>query len=186
MLKDAVMKNPKKKSTSRKKNAPAPAAALAEGDSNRLEFLRNAVGLLPTATDRTPGQAILVSDEHGEEASRYCSCKVARRRTCAHLLELAGVARQIEGKNNGTGLDAAFRGSIWFQLAKLLADDCDDTPDAVLCELRKGKGDTAQVLGIMSSNGKELLVYASQGADQQRLLERCGQVPEPAGGSSRA
>ncbi len=155
-----------------------------------MEFHRNAVGLLPTATDRTPGQAILVSDEHGEEASRYCSCKVARRRTCAHLLELAGMARQFAakntGKNNGTALDAAFRGSVWFQLAKLLADDCDDTPDAVRCELRKNEGDTAPVLGIMSSNGKELLVYASQGADQQRLLERCGQVPEPAGGCSRA
>ncbi|MGD2010447.1 MAG: hypothetical protein PVI76_05090, partial [Desulfobacterales bacterium] len=64
-----------------------------------MEFHRNAVGLLPTATDRTPGQAILVCDEHGEEASRYCSCKVARRRTCAHLLELAGMARQFAAKN---------------------------------------------------------------------------------------
>jgi superfamily II DNA or RNA helicase len=184
------MKNPKKKSTSRKKNAPGPATALAGGDSNRLEILRHAVGLLPTATDRTPGLAILVSDAHGEEASRYCSCKDARRRTCAHLLELAGMARQFAGKNtgknNGTALDAAFRGSVWFQLAKLLADDCDDTPEAVICELRKGESDAAPVLGIMSSNGKELLVYASQGADQQRLLERCGQVPEPAGGCSRA
>ena len=152
------MKNPKKKSTSRKKNRPAPAAALATEDSNRLEFHRHAIGLLPTPTDRTPGLAILVSDERGEEASRYCSCKVARRRTCAHLLELAGMARQFEGKNNGTGLDAAFRGSVWFQLAKLLADDCDDTPEAVLCEVRKGESDASKVLGIRSSNGKELLV----------------------------
>jgi superfamily II DNA or RNA helicase len=180
------MKNLKKKSTSRKKNRPAPPAVLAAGDSHRLEFHRQAVGLLPTPTDRTPGLAILVSDEHGEEASRYCSCNMARRRTCAHLLELTGKARQFAGKHNGTGLDAALRGGVWFQLAKLLVDDCDDTPDAVLCELRKGESDAAQILGIMSSNGKELLVYASQGADQQRLLERCGQVPEPAGGCSRA
>ena len=99
------MKNPKKKSTSRKTKAPAPAAALAGGDSNRLEFHRHAIGLLPTPTDRTPGLAILVSDENGEEASWYCSCKVARRRTCAHLLELTGMARQFAGKNNATGLD---------------------------------------------------------------------------------
>ncbi|MEJ2475603.1 MAG: hypothetical protein P8Y74_17210, partial [Desulfobacterales bacterium] len=74
---------------------------MATGDLNRLEFHRHAVGLLPTPTDRTPGLAILVSDEHGEEASRHCSCNIARRRTCAHLLELAGMARQFAGKNTG-------------------------------------------------------------------------------------
>ena len=101
MLKDAVIKNPKKKSTSRKKKTPATAAALAAGDSNRLEFFRNAIGLLPTPTDRTPGLAILVSDEPREEASRYCSCKAARHRTCPHLLELTGKARQFAGKSTG-------------------------------------------------------------------------------------
>lgn len=179
------MKNPQKKSTSRNEKAPAPAADLAERDSYRLEFFRHAVGLLPKATDRTPGLAILVHDGHGEEASRSCSCRAARRRTCAHLLELAALAGHLEDNGSGTGLGPAFRGSVWYRLAKLLADDCDDTPEAVLFQLRTGATDTPQVLGIMSSKGEELLVYASPGADQQRLLERCGQVPEPAGGCSR-
>ncbi|MDZ7582402.1 MAG: DEAD/DEAH box helicase [Deltaproteobacteria bacterium] len=180
------MENPQKKSTSRKEKAPAPAAALAGRDSNRLEFFRHAVGLLPKATDRTPGLAILVHDGHGEEASRSCSCRAARRRTCAHLLELAALAGHPEDNGSGTGLDAAFRGSVWYRLAKLLADDCDDTPEAVRFQLRRGAIDAGQVLGVMNSQGEELLVYASPGADQQRLLERCGQVPEPRGGGSRA
>lgn len=180
------MGNLQKKSTSRKEKAPAPAAALAERDSNRLEFFRHAVGLLPRVTDRTPGLAILVHGGHGEEASRSCSCRAARRRTCAHLLELAALAGHLEDSGSGTGLDAAFRGSVWYRLAKLLADDCDDTPEAVRFQLRRGAIDAGQVLGVMSSKGEELLVYASPGADQQRLLERCGQVPEPRDGGSRA
>ncbi|MGB8425569.1 MAG: DEAD/DEAH box helicase [Desulfobacterales bacterium] len=179
------MQNPQKKSFSGRKNTPAPADLKAVA-LQRLEFYRNAVGLLPTAADRKPGMAVIVVDTRGGEASRYCSCKAGGGRTCGHLLELSAIMGVLEGKNGIIRLNESFGESAWFRLAKLLADDCDDIPGAVQVQWRRSGNDTQQTLGILSSRGRELLEYASQGADLQRLLERCGQVPEPDGGGSRA
>lgn len=133
-------------------------------DETRLEFHRDACALLPQIHDARPGIAFC-ADNATFTGHRSCTCSSYRSGTCPHILELTALLKGRAGR-------ADFRASLWYQLAALLAEDCRETPETIKLRM-KGNHRTLTVVG---ADDAELLTYLSQGADQQRFVERFGLV----------
>jgi len=145
-------------------------------DLNQVEFHRHGLALVPDPLDNRPGVAYLLKGTVNHADLRICSCPIAKRKTCPHILKLVDLYRALLKKYGGTPPQEAFRSSLWYRLAAILADKCQETPQSVHAQF-VDFGSTRSIRFI-ASNGQELSSYLSQSTDAIRLLERLGQVPE--------
>ncbi|OEU84862.1 MAG: hypothetical protein BA865_00875 [Desulfobacterales bacterium S5133MH4] len=141
---------------------------------HQVEFHRHGMALVPDPKDNLPGIAFFLKNGPGEPETRFCSCSTSRKRTCPHILRLSGLYKTFL-KNLGVhSPQEAFRASIWYRIATILADDSHDTVQS--CTLRSVHQDGKRLLVLFGPRGKEVLRYFSQGPDALRFAGRFGQV----------
>lgn len=141
-----------------------------------VEFHRHGLALVPDPKDRKPGVAFFLKGNAHEPDLRICSCSVSKRQTCPHILNLVDLYKAFQRQYGERTPDEAFRSSIWYRLATIMADSCQETVESIrpqFMDLKSGR--TLRVLG---SDGKEKVCYLSPSSDAIRFLERLGQVPE--------
>jgi superfamily II DNA or RNA helicase len=145
-------------------------------DLNQVEFHRHGLALVPNLSDKRPGVAYLLKETASQPDLRICSCSIAKRQTCPHILKLVELYKAFLKKYEGKPPQEAFRSSLWYRVAAILADKCRETPKSVHVQFVDfGSRRSIRVIG---SDGQEMLSYLSQSADATRFLERLGQVPE--------
>lgn len=153
--------------------------AVTDSDLARIEFHRNAVALLPDSTDKTPGIATVLFERGFEISSRSCACKIAHKRTCAHVRKLTAICNHFQQKLGRKSLEEDFRASIWYQIAALFIEDCRDTPAQVkMATVMEVDADNkaVKVIKVFNSGDGELLTYLSQGPDRSLFIERCAHL----------
>ncbi|MFC1835383.1 DEAD/DEAH box helicase [Thermodesulfobacteriota bacterium] len=149
-------------------------ASAHEPDVSRIEFHRQAFGLVPYPTDPRSGVAILFKGERGQSDFRMCSCNAASDKTCSHILELADLYRLLTEQLKGKTPNEDFKNSPWFRLAEFLADGASDSVDSVQIKLLTNS--KAPTLVVLGADDTELLSYLSDDDHSERLVERCGRV----------
>ena len=150
--------------------------AISEKDLARLEVHRHALALLPDPADRRPGVAFIIEKTPHSTAWRFCSCSISKKRTCPHLLELAGLYRLLAKGVNGNNFEEEFRSSIWYLLAQILAEGSSVKARAV--QVQSVRQNAEASLRVVDAGGEEMLSYFSQGPDSSRFVERCGALPD--------
>ncbi|MEW6325978.1 MAG: hypothetical protein AB1487_00010 [Thermodesulfobacteriota bacterium] len=170
----AKNKNKPKQSSKAGKNSPGsnPSAP----DFHLVEFHRHGLALVPDPKDKKPGVAFFLKGSAHEPDLRTCSCSVFKRQTCPHILKLVDLYKAFRRQYGERTPEEAFRSSIWYRMATIMADGCRETVVSIrpqFVDLESGR--TIRVLG---PDGKEMVCYLSQSPDAIRFLERLGQVPE--------
>jgi len=137
----------------------------------KIELHRHAVALMPDSSDPRPGIAFLVEGQRGEVTQRFCSCSISKKRVCDHALALTRLYKELKKGLKEKTFDDDFRSSIWDDFARILGENCSETPDSVRIAFVK-TGDK-HCLRIFGSGGEEMFSYLSDGVDRERFLERC-------------
>ena len=147
-----------------------------ETDLNQVEFHRHGLALVPDPADRKPGVTFFLKGNGNEPDLRICSCTVSKRETCPHILKLVKLYRSLLKKYGGRPPQEVFRSSIWYDLASIMADRCQETVASVHLQFIGQK--SGRTLKVVGSDSKEMLSYLSTSSDAIRFLERLSQVPE--------
>ncbi|MDI6764592.1 MAG: hypothetical protein QME83_16430 [Thermodesulfobacteriota bacterium] len=145
-------------------------------DLNQVEFHRHGLALVPDPADRKPGVTFFLKGNGNEPDLRICSCSTSRRETCPHILKLVKLYRALQQEYGGRSPQDAFRLSIWYRMATILANGCQETTGSV--RLQFLDLESKRALRVLGSDGKEMLSYLSKFSDAIRFLERLGQVPK--------
>ena len=145
------------------KTSPTP-------DFSRLEFHRNGVALVPDPEDLNPGVAILLKGEENRPDKCSCTCSVGKKEICIHIKEMISLYNKMRKSLHGKPPNQAFRSSLWYRLAALLAKDCPETPESV--KIKFVQQSSCRVIKIVGAKKEELLRYISPGPDSQRFVER--------------
>jgi hypothetical protein len=61
----------------------------------------------------------------------FCSCSTYRKKACPHILKLVDLYRAFHKQLKGGTPDDDFRSSVWYRLARVLAEDCKETAHSV-------------------------------------------------------
>ena len=144
---------------------------------DRLEFHRQALALAPRPDDGKPGVAVIMLGTKDNPEYRRCSCTTSRKKTCPHILELTRLYKAFLNHFRETPSDL-FENSIWYRLAKVLADKSRERADRVQCRWTGGNGD--RFLKLRDSRDQEVAIYYSCEADAVRLAERLNKLPDDA------
>ncbi len=147
-----------------------------EADLHRIEFHRHGLAFVPDLSDRRPGVAYFLKGSSRDPDIRICSCLIAKKQTCPHILKLVESYKALQKKYKGKPPNEAFRSSLWYRLATILADKCQETLKSVRLQFVDSEG--GSTLRVVGSDGQEILSYLSKTPDESRLLERLGQVPK--------
>ena len=151
----------------KRKRAPADLTP----DLSRLEFFRHGVALVPDPEDRAPGVAIFLRGEKNRPDEIRCTCSVGKKRaTCSHIKKTISLYKKMRKYLGEQPPEQAFRSSLWYRLAALLAKDCPETPGSVRIEFVQQSA--GRVIKVVDSSKEEMLRYISPGADSQRFVER--------------
>ena len=145
-------------------------------DLNQVEFHRHGLALVPDPSDKRPGVAFFLKGTANHPDLRICSCSIAKKQTCPHVLKLVELYKAFLKKYEEKPPQEAFRSSLWYRVAAILADKCQETPKSV--HLQFVDFGSRRSIRVIGSDGQEMLSYLSESADAIRLLERLGQVPE--------
>ena len=145
-------------------------------DLHRIEFHRHGFGLVPDPADRRPGVAFLIKGSAKEPDQRFCSCSLSRKGTCPHVLKLVNLYKALKQKFGEQSPQDAFRSSLCYRLAAIMAEGCRETVQSVRLQF-VGRG-SSRIIRVVGSDGKEMLFYLSRSSDATRFLERLGQVPK--------
>ena len=164
---------PKRSSRAEKNSQDLNASA---ADLNQVEFHRHGLALVPDPGDRKPGVTFFLKGNENQPDLRICSCSTARGRTCPHILKLVKLYGVLLKEFGGRSPEDVFRSSIWYRLATILADGCQETTGSV--RLQFVDLESGRTLRVIGSDGKEMLSYFSKSSDAIRFLERLGQVPK--------
>ncbi len=182
-----------KSATMSKRGKPGDRAATAAGDSARLaqpdaakiyrarvEWHRHGIALLPEGGDRRPGVVYYTEKSAFSTRHRFCTCSFSKRKTCPHLLTFRNFYSQMGGRQWLERQQAEFKQSVWYALARVLAEGQSEPPQGFRMHMLKrvapsegGEFSTFPVIQVLGGDGEERLTYLSQGADQVRFLERC-------------
>ena len=158
----------------RPKTRPKPEvdghASPSSNDLSRIEFHRHGIALLPDPLHRNPGVAFFLKGTGNEPDHRICFCTVSRKQTCPHILRLIELYKDLVKALGGKSPQEAFRSSIWYRLAGVLADGSPETIRSV--QSRFVNLSSGHMIEVLGRDGNQLLTYFSQGADASRLLER--------------
>jgi len=145
-------------------------------DLHLVEFHRHGFALVPDPSDKRPGVAYLLKSANRQPDVRLCSCSISKRETCPHIRDLVNLYKILKQKFAEQSPQEAFRSSLWYRLATIMADGCRETVKSVRLQfVNRGSSRTLRVVG---SDTKEMFFYLSQSSDAPRFLERLGQVPE--------
>jgi len=139
-----------------------------------VEFHRHGFALVPDPADPIPGVASFLKGDKAYTDQRFCSCSASRRKTCHHILKLLDLYRAFQKQLNGRTPEEDFRLSIWYHLARVLADGCKETAQSVRMHFVGQKPEGS--LKILSSHGEQMFHYLSRGPDVLRFIERFGQI----------
>ncbi len=134
-----------------------------------LEFHRHGVVLVPKRSDEAPGIAVLLRGGDGPDV-RTCTCTRARKRTCDHIVELAGLCKSLIARLGTATVQKDFEATLWFRIATILANGEKESLESVRLE-RVGNGQEGAVR-VVASDGRELLRYLSVDAAAGRFVER--------------
>ena len=145
-------------------------------DLNQVEFHRHGLALVPDPADKKPGVTFFLKGNGNEPDLRICSCSTSKRETCPHILKLVKLYRALQKEFGGRSPQDAFRSSIWYRMATIMADGRRETMGSV--RLQFVGLESGRVLRVLGSDGKEMLSYLSKSSDAIRFLERLGQVPQ--------
>lgn len=161
---------PSKKETANNNRTSSPT------ELHRLEFHRHGFALVPDPKDPRPGVAFFLKGDRWNPDQMFCSCSTYRKKTCPHILALGDLYRAFHKKLKKRTPDDDFRSSVWYHLARVLAEGCKETAHSVKIQF---VGQTRRrFLKVLSTDGNEMLRYFSQGPDSSRFIERFGKVPE--------
>ncbi len=147
-----------------------------------LEYHRNAIALVPSAEDASPGVAIMVIGAHGDTAYRSCTCSRWASQTCRHMLRLSSTYKAHRSVLGWPDLGGSFRNSLWYEIAAVLAEGCRDTPHTV--KVKRVPRDPA--IYVYDTRGKLLCTYLTTGSDSVRFCERCCEALETGSAFSRS
>ncbi len=143
---------------------------------HQVEFHRHGLALVPDPSDRQPGVAYFLKGNSRDPDLRICSCSIAKKQTCPHILKLVELYKALQKKYDGKSPYEVFRSSLWYRLATILADKGRETLKSI--HLQLVELESATNLRVVGSNSQEILFYLSKTPDAIRFLERLGQVPE--------
>ena len=87
-----------------------------------MEFHRNGLALMPDPDDPNPGTAFLQPKSTGGKEFRYCTCPVAKTKTCVHIKTLNKMYREMKKNGMPEPFDTDFKKSLWHTFASVLAD----------------------------------------------------------------
>ena len=138
----------------------------------RVEFHRGGLALKPKERDQKPGVAVLLTYKGNYEELRSCSCLKKKKRTCSHVLELAGLYKSFLKASNGREPHELFLESPWYKLVSILGDQGADPVESVRVKSAVVKG--RSVLLVINAAGEEAARYFSGGEDAVRLVDRLG------------
>lgn len=140
-------------------------------DLANLEFFRHGYALFPDPADQYPGIAYSIPAVSGHSGQRFCTCCSSGPKTCDHLKTLSRTidAYQKAWPNRDAG--EAFLLSYWHRLARVLSDDCRETPETI--QLRTTNQNGVGKLVVKDRHKQAMVVYPSNRADRVRLIERC-------------
>ncbi len=136
----------------------------------RIEFHRFGLALLPEPGDERSGVAFHIEADPRQQSIRYCTCRLSRRKTCPHVIELSRIAHELKGANGQSPLMEEFQSSPWHGLAGLLAEGCRTPLDAIQLE-EKDSGVDARV-DVRGRGGALLFSYSDEGPPMERFLSR--------------
>ena len=145
-------------------------------DLHWIEFHRHGFALLPDPADQRPGVAFFLKGNRMYEDQKFCSCFTSRKKTCPHILKLVDLYRAFHKQLNGQTPEEHFKSSIWYYLARILSDGCEETAKSVRMHFVGQKSE--RYLKVLGSDGQKMLYYLSNGPDVSRFIERFGQVPK--------
>ena len=111
---------------------------------NRLEFHRHGLALIPEPADRYPGIAVFSSSNDKESSVLLCTCK--RGDTCRHQKELITLRGLLISTPHDNLNYNVFLNSIWYKIARIMADDSNNTID--VSEIRVAESDQDKELII--------------------------------------
>jgi superfamily II DNA or RNA helicase len=149
-----------------------------------LEFHRTGIGLVPKILELPPDPesesspaatdtAIYVENVPGSSKPlRSCTCKVAKKKTCEHLLDLSRAVAAAQKAFAKRPWEATFAASAWHRLARLCFEGDQQLAATVRVQRLKQDG----WVRVTSPSGKELALYYEGGDAQLRFLERTGKV----------
>lgn len=158
--------------------APAPMTALVN-----YELHRTGVGLVPPPGDGET--ALYVGEVPGlSRPLRSCTCKVSRRKTCAHLQLLAEGVREIDRRYPAGSWERVFSAAVWYRLARVLFEGRRQELASV--EVAAVERDGAPALKVSGDGGRELAQYLDVSPSRQRFLERLGKTPRERRSCDRA
>jgi superfamily II DNA or RNA helicase len=153
-------------------------------DLHRLEFHRSGVGLVPPPGSAA-GHAIYIARQPDTDRPlRSCTCPVASKSTCHHLLELTAGLKAAEAWLGKRSWEDVFAKSLWYRLAEILAgEDAERWLDLQVRELGNGAGGA---LSIASPRSGELARWLDGSESRLRFLERLGKAPADGSRADRA
>ena len=160
----------------------AAATVLPAPRSADLEFHRRGIGLLQTTAGQRTAAAFVSRGADDEDALKTCSCAPggrARKKACAHLVELAQLVDQCHVQWGGRSWDAAFQSTLWYRLAERLFDV--HRQPAARVQLTQGAA-----LSLHANDGAALLRCATRTEAAERLLDRLGLSADGDPATSRA
>lgn len=151
-----------------------------------LEFLRSGFGLVPDSKDRDPGVAVLVPPRAaaGDTPYKSCTCGAAKRKSCRHMRELAGLVPEFRKALDGRDGEEALSGSFWRALGEILFRSEPLSCTEVRVQGTGGDGESARVFA--AAGGREILRWLDGSPGLIRFEERAGLLPGAARESGRA
>ncbi|MDI6755894.1 MAG: hypothetical protein QME78_16065, partial [Thermodesulfobacteriota bacterium] len=147
---------------------------ISPADFHRIEFFRHGFALVPDPADRSPGAAIFLKGDKKERDHRFCSCAVSSRRTCEHILKLIALYKTFQGAYGERTPEEAFRSSLWYRMAAILADGSQETLESV--RHQAVDHNSKRIIRVVDAGGRERLEYFSQSSDALRFIERMDQA----------
>ena len=140
---------------------------------NRLEFHRHGLAIVPEPKDPDPGIAFLVKTRPHILDHFGCTCEITS--ACRHLRELEILAGKLASGSPETLDYHRFEQSLWYRLAKVLADDCPETPGSV--NITQQDSEHGRQLAIEDSNHQSMALWFGESSDIDRFNDRFDNVP---------
>lgn len=151
--------------------------------SQRIEYYRNAVALIPEPGHQDPGVAVWVRNDKSAAGAMTCNCRAYKdNRTCAHIQELSQMIQELA---DSPEFDAPFRQSTWYELAAALHEAHRLEPWNLQVLNQGGTDEHRDLLCLAPPAGGWHIAYfpdhrVSGGGITERdlLLQRCHLQPE--------
>lgn len=152
-------------------NAVLSRIPLPDSVRQRVEFHRHALALLPPHDDNKPGVAFQVGDSRSTGSTRHCTCAMAKRKTCPHMLEITRVEKACKPVKNRNDILEQFQAGIWHNLAVILMEGSRVSLNSI--RLKQVTQPAGRRVHVYNSAGDIIFSYASDGQPLDRFLERC-------------